>query len=196
MSQRVKSVLERINSSLKPSRSSTLVILVLIPLCHITAHAVSSKIANIAGTVVDQTGATLGDTHVVLLGAVGMESQRSITDQSGRFNFDSVLATDYVIRVEKNGFREVRRASSTSSPVKPCGFSFASALRRYSKLFQLLLLEACPRKYLKHRRHRTFRPLTISPGVQRMSYRRRCANFLVCTFSKRLLVRAHHSFAD
>ena len=99
----------RAAQSLRPIRSYTLVILALLVLCQITASAGSAKNANIAGTVVDQAGATVGDAHVVLLGAAGIESQRSITDQRGRFNFDNVLAIDYVIRVEKNGFREVRR---------------------------------------------------------------------------------------
>ena len=73
------------------------------------ARANSSLSGQIEGTVIDQTGATVGGAWVVLFGAAGLEAQRSLTDQRGRFTLDKVLAADYVVSVQKNGFREVRR---------------------------------------------------------------------------------------
>ena len=63
----------------------------------------------VAGTVIDQTGGTVGGASVVLFGVAGFETQRAITDQRGRFALEKVLAADYVVSVQKNGFREVRR---------------------------------------------------------------------------------------
>ena len=47
-----------------------------------TARANSPASAQIAGTVMDQTGATVNGAWVVLIGAAGLEAQRSLTDQS------------------------------------------------------------------------------------------------------------------
>lgn len=69
----------------------------------------ASPLSQISGAVTDQTGANVAGASVVLLGAAGTESQRSVTDQQGRFAMERVLAADYVIAVHKNGFREVRR---------------------------------------------------------------------------------------
>jgi hemoglobin/transferrin/lactoferrin receptor protein len=77
--------------------------------CHTTARADSSLPGQIAGTVVDQTGAMVGGVSVVLFGAAGLEAQRSLTDRSGQFSLDKVPAADYVVSVQKNGFRELRR---------------------------------------------------------------------------------------
>lgn len=74
--------------------------------CHSTVHASSSKIS---GTVVDQTGLTVNGASVVLFGAAGLEAQRALTDQRGHFAIDNVTAADYVVSVQKSGFREVRR---------------------------------------------------------------------------------------
>jgi len=76
---------------------------------HSVAHANSSLSGQVSGTVIDQTGATVGGASVVLFGVVGFETQRAITDQQGRFTLEKVLAADYVVSVQKNGFREVRR---------------------------------------------------------------------------------------
>jgi len=78
-------------------------------LCHISARANSSLSGNIAGTVLDQTGASVGGTSVILFDAAGLEAQRSITDQRGHFTLEKVIAADYVVSVPKNGFRELRR---------------------------------------------------------------------------------------
>jgi outer membrane receptor protein involved in Fe transport len=75
-----------------------------------TSVKANSQLGQIAGAVVDQTGASVEGANVVLLGPAGSEAQRSITDQRGRFSMDRVLAADYVVAVHKNGFREVRRA--------------------------------------------------------------------------------------
>ncbi len=77
-----------------------------------SAHASgndSSSLIKISGTVVDQIGAQVAGASVVLLGAGGTESQRSVTDQQGRFEMERVPAADYVIAIHKKGFREVRR---------------------------------------------------------------------------------------
>jgi outer membrane receptor protein involved in Fe transport len=63
----------------------------------------------VAGTVIDQTGGTVGGASVVLFGVAGLETQRTTTDQRGHFTLEKVLAADYVVSVQKNGFREVRR---------------------------------------------------------------------------------------
>ena len=80
----------------------------LIYICHNTV-ASSSLSGQIAGTVTDQTGATVKGAWVVLFGAAGLETKRSLTDQQGRFTLERVLAADYVVSVQKSGFREVRR---------------------------------------------------------------------------------------
>ena len=76
---------------------------------HLTARADLSLSGQVAGTVVDQTGGSVGGASVVLFGAAGLEAQRSLTDQQGRFVLDRVTAADYVVSVQKHGFREVRR---------------------------------------------------------------------------------------
>jgi hypothetical protein len=86
-----------------------LAMLVLALICDNTARANSNLSGQIAGTVVDQSGATVGGASVVLFGVAGLEAQRAVTDQRGRFALDKVLAADYVVSVQKNGFREVRR---------------------------------------------------------------------------------------
>src|SRR6185436_5296463 len=63
----------------------------------------------IAGTVLDQRGDSIRGAAIVLFGAAGFEAQRSVTDQSGHFTLDKVVAADYVVSVHKRGFREVRR---------------------------------------------------------------------------------------
>ena len=63
----------------------------------------------IEGTVLDQSGASIGGASVVLFGGAGLEAQRSLTDQRGRFTLEKVTAADYVVSVQKRGFREVRR---------------------------------------------------------------------------------------
>src|SRR5262245_13163430 len=86
-----------------------LALVALASFCHTTAFANSSPSGQIAGTVLDQTGATVGGAWVVLFGSAGLEAQRSLTDQSGHFTLDKVPAADYVVCVQKRGFREVRR---------------------------------------------------------------------------------------
>lgn len=87
----------------------------LLLLLAVSAKANSpAPLGQISGTVVDQTGASVNGANVVLLGPAGSETQRSVTDQRGRFSMDRVLAADYVVSVQKNGFREVRRAVHVS----------------------------------------------------------------------------------
>jgi outer membrane receptor protein involved in Fe transport len=81
----------------------------LVALCHITAGANPSLSGQVAGTVLDQTGASVNGASVILFGAAGLEAQRSLTDQRGHFTLDKVVAADYVLSVQKNGFRELRR---------------------------------------------------------------------------------------
>src|ERR1044071_6413185 len=69
----------------------------------------SSLAGQIAGLVLDQSGACVGGASVILFGAAGLEAQRSLTDQRGRFTLEKVMAADYVLSVQKNGFRELRR---------------------------------------------------------------------------------------
>src|SRR5215213_10100656 len=88
---------------------SLLTFVALIALLHTNAHARSSLSGQVAGTVVDQAGASVGGAWVVLLGVAGLEAQRSLTDQRGYFTLDKVIAADYVVSVQKNGFRELRR---------------------------------------------------------------------------------------
>ena len=85
-----------------------LILLALVTLCHHTARA-NSVSGQIAGTVIDQTGATVGGAWIVLLGTAGLETQRSLTDQRGHFTLEQVQAANYVVCVQKNGFREIRR---------------------------------------------------------------------------------------
>ena len=68
-----------------------------------------TPLGQVSGTVLDQTGASVDGANVLLLGPAGAEAQRSITDQRGHFSMDRVLAADYVVCVQKMGFREVRR---------------------------------------------------------------------------------------
>src|SRR5215813_13336134 len=85
------------------------ILIALVALCHITATANPSVSGQIAGTVLDQTGASVGGALVILFGAAGLETQRSLTDSGGHFKLDKVVAADYVLSVQKNGFRELRR---------------------------------------------------------------------------------------
>src|SRR5215217_424970 len=96
-------------SRLNRSLVSVLAVAALTLLCQTNTHARSSLAGQVAGTVVDQAGASVGGASVVLFGAAGLEAQRSLTDQRGRFTIDKVIATDYVVSVQKNGFREIRR---------------------------------------------------------------------------------------
>ena len=87
-------------------------LLTLLFLLPFSAHANgndSSPLSQVSGTVVDQSGAQVAGASVVLLGAAGTETQRSVTNQQGHFELERVSAADYVIAVHKNGFREVRR---------------------------------------------------------------------------------------
>src|SRR6185369_2628435 len=84
-------------------------IIVLVALCHVTAVANTSVSGRVAGTVLDQTGASVGGASVILFGAAGLEAQRSVTDQHGQFTLDKVVAANYIVSVQKNGFRELRR---------------------------------------------------------------------------------------
>lgn len=84
-------------------------VIALTALCYTTARADTSLSGQIAGTVSDQTGASVGGASIILFGAAGFEAQRSFTDQRGRFTLERVMAADYVVSVQKSGFREVRR---------------------------------------------------------------------------------------
>jgi outer membrane receptor protein involved in Fe transport len=86
-----------------------LAVLVFTFVTRTAAHASSSLSGQVSGTVVDQTGATVGGASIVLFGIAGLEAQRATTDGRGRFTLEKVLAADYVVSVHKNGFREVRR---------------------------------------------------------------------------------------
>ena len=88
---------------------SALIILALIAFVPTNTRANSSLSGQVAGTVVDPAGASVGGAWVVLLGAAGLEAQRSLTDQRGRFTLDKVMAADYVVSIQKNDFRELRR---------------------------------------------------------------------------------------
>ena len=57
----------------------------------------------------DQTGGTVDGAAVVLFATAGLEAQRSLTDQQGRFTIERVRPADYVVSVQKYGFQEVRR---------------------------------------------------------------------------------------
>jgi hemoglobin/transferrin/lactoferrin receptor protein len=81
----------------------------LVSICYTSTRANSSPSGHVAGTVLDQTGASINGAAVVLFGAAGLEAQRSLTDQRGHFTLDKVMAADYVVSVQKRGFREVRR---------------------------------------------------------------------------------------
>lgn len=73
-----------------------LTLLVFTFVWHNTARASSALSEQVAGTVVDQTGAMVGGASVVLFNAAGLETQRVLTDQRGRFTLKKVLAADYV----------------------------------------------------------------------------------------------------
>ena len=84
-------------------------LMALVSVVHTSASAHSSLSGEIAGTVLDQRGDSIRGAAIVLFGAAGFEAQRSVTDQSGHFTLDKVVAADYVVSVHKRGFREVRR---------------------------------------------------------------------------------------
>lgn len=107
----VAGALSRSVSSAPRTRRSlcgTLALILLTAFCA-SANATSPPSGQISGIVIDQTGATVGGAWVVLFGAAGLETQRSRTDNQGRFTIEKVIAADYVVSVQKNGFREVRR---------------------------------------------------------------------------------------
>jgi outer membrane receptor protein involved in Fe transport len=103
--------------SVLPIRGNLVLVLTTIAftsLCQTAARADSNVCGQIAGTVVDQAGATVDGAWVVLFGAAGLEAQRSLTDQQGRFMLDKVIAAGYVVAVHKSGFREIRRVVRVS----------------------------------------------------------------------------------
>src|ERR1044072_9614081 len=96
------------------SRCTRLLVFVLAVLAftfvsHSAVRAKSSLSGQVEGTVLDQTGASVGGASVVLFCFSRLETQRAPTDQRGRFTLEKVLAADYVVSVQKHGFREVRR---------------------------------------------------------------------------------------
>ena len=94
---------------INPKLFSVFTLVALTSICSANARANSTLSGQVAGTVVDQTGASVDGAWIVLFGAAGLEAQRSLTDQRGRFIIDKVMAADYVVCVQKNGFRELRR---------------------------------------------------------------------------------------
>ncbi|HEY2961611.1 MAG TPA: TonB-dependent receptor [Pyrinomonadaceae bacterium] len=94
------------------SLSTTICLFALLLLCAVPLNAKNNSatpVGQVSGTVTDQTGASVDGADVVLLGAAASEAQRSVTDQDGRFSMQRVLAADYVVCVQKSGFRELRR---------------------------------------------------------------------------------------
>src|ERR1044072_4373636 len=93
------------------SRCTRLLVFVLAVLAFtfVDVRANSSLSGQVEGTVLDQTGASVGGASVVLFGLAGLETQRVTTDQRGRFTLEKVLAADYVVSVQKHGFRALRR---------------------------------------------------------------------------------------
>lgn len=92
-----------------PKLAQVIVLAALIPIFHQTAIAGTTNAGQVAGVVTDQAGASVDGAWIVLLGAAGFETQRSLTDQNGRFTLERVLAADYIVCVQKKGFREIRR---------------------------------------------------------------------------------------
>src|SRR5215213_8938079 len=112
MSIEENEVVGRSVSAAKRGGQNWFCVLVLLLLLSFSVNAENggpTPLGQISGTVIDQAGATVGGAYIVLLGAAGTETQRSITDQRGHFSIDKVLAADYVVCVQKPGFREARR---------------------------------------------------------------------------------------
>ena len=64
---------------------SVLTLVALTTIFSANVRAGSTLSGQVEGTVVDQTGASVDGAWVVLFGAAGLEAQRSLTDQRGRF---------------------------------------------------------------------------------------------------------------
>ena len=68
---------------------SVLTLVALIAVFSANARADSTLSGQVEGTVVDQAGASVDGAWVVLFGTAGLEAQRSLTDQRGRFTIES-----------------------------------------------------------------------------------------------------------
>ena len=77
--------------------SASCFFVLLVASCHLSAYANNSPSGQVAGTVLDHTGASVGGASVILFGAAGLEAQRSLTDQRGHFALEKVIAADYVV---------------------------------------------------------------------------------------------------
>ncbi len=68
------------------------------------------SMCDVAVDVVDQAGAAVAGARVTLLDAANVELRRAVTNEQGSFTFSGVTAANYVVAVNKEGFRETRHA--------------------------------------------------------------------------------------
>jgi hypothetical protein len=76
----------------------------LLVLCAVPAPAQNrgATTGSLAGTVVDQTGATVPDAAVTITGPQGNATYKTAAD--GKFMFENLVPGNYAIRIEKEGF--------------------------------------------------------------------------------------------
>ena len=84
---------------------TTLSAFVLAMACAVAAGAQGSAQAGVSGTIRDAGGAVMADASATLRSTATGVEYRATTDVSGRYQMARVAAGDYVLTVEKAGFR-------------------------------------------------------------------------------------------
>ena len=79
----------------------------------IAALAGQSVVGSIAGTVTDPTGATIPGTDVTLMNLGTNERRQVRADEQGNYRFLNLLPGNYVVTVEKEGFKTLTRQPIT-----------------------------------------------------------------------------------
>jgi len=77
----------------------------------------------ISGVLVDQQGAVLPESTVLLLNGAGVRIQRTRTGANGAFAFPDVAPGEYIVEVERAGFTRVQRNVTVSGAVETASLS-------------------------------------------------------------------------
>src|SRR5438045_7786821 len=64
---------------------------------------------SVAGTVMDSSGATIAGASLTLVHTATGATRRAVSEASGNFLFNAVDGGEFTLRVEKEGFKAMRR---------------------------------------------------------------------------------------
>lgn len=85
-------------------------VMILSVIAVVAARAEATSTGSIHGKVVDGAGQALEGARVMLLAPRGSQVQIAHTDRNGTFSFGDLLAADYVVLIEKDGFGRLSRS--------------------------------------------------------------------------------------